>query len=53
MHAPRYLGDYYSFTGDFAEQIAAGALTSPREIADAVASFIARAAMSYALVNGM
>jgi alkanesulfonate monooxygenase SsuD/methylene tetrahydromethanopterin reductase-like flavin-dependent oxidoreductase (luciferase family) len=38
-HARRYLGDYYSFTGDFAEQIAAGALTSPRKAADTVASF--------------
>lgn len=35
-HAQRYLGDYYSFTGDFAEQIAAGALTSAQGIADAV-----------------
>jgi alkanesulfonate monooxygenase SsuD/methylene tetrahydromethanopterin reductase-like flavin-dependent oxidoreductase (luciferase family) len=38
-HARRYLGDYYSITGDFAEQIAAGALTSPRKVADTVASF--------------
>jgi alkanesulfonate monooxygenase SsuD/methylene tetrahydromethanopterin reductase-like flavin-dependent oxidoreductase (luciferase family) len=38
-HARRYLGDYYSFTGDFAEQIAAGALTSPQKVADMVARF--------------
>ena len=37
--ARRYLGDYYSFLGDFAEQIAAGALTSPRKVADTVAAF--------------
>jgi alkanesulfonate monooxygenase SsuD/methylene tetrahydromethanopterin reductase-like flavin-dependent oxidoreductase (luciferase family) len=38
-HARRYLGDYYRFTGDFAERIAAGALTSPQRVADAVAGF--------------
>jgi alkanesulfonate monooxygenase SsuD/methylene tetrahydromethanopterin reductase-like flavin-dependent oxidoreductase (luciferase family) len=38
-HARRYLGEYYAFMGDFAERIAAGALTSPRKVADAVASF--------------
>jgi alkanesulfonate monooxygenase SsuD/methylene tetrahydromethanopterin reductase-like flavin-dependent oxidoreductase (luciferase family) len=38
-HAQRYLGDYYSFTGDFAERIAAGALTSPQKVADTIASF--------------
>jgi alkanesulfonate monooxygenase SsuD/methylene tetrahydromethanopterin reductase-like flavin-dependent oxidoreductase (luciferase family) len=38
-HAWRYLGDYYSFVGDFAEQIAAGALTSQQKVADAVAAF--------------
>ncbi len=38
-HAQRYLGDYYSFVGDFAGQIAAGALTSPQQVADTVARF--------------
>jgi alkanesulfonate monooxygenase SsuD/methylene tetrahydromethanopterin reductase-like flavin-dependent oxidoreductase (luciferase family) len=38
-HARRYLGDYYSFLGDFAEQKITDALTSPQEVADAVASF--------------
>ncbi len=38
-HAQRYLGDYYSFLGDFAEQIAASALTSPQQVADTVARF--------------
>jgi alkanesulfonate monooxygenase SsuD/methylene tetrahydromethanopterin reductase-like flavin-dependent oxidoreductase (luciferase family) len=38
-HARRYLGDYYAFLGDFAEQIAAGALTSGQAVADAVAAF--------------
>jgi alkanesulfonate monooxygenase SsuD/methylene tetrahydromethanopterin reductase-like flavin-dependent oxidoreductase (luciferase family) len=38
-HARRYLTDYYAFTGDFAERIAAGALTTPRQVADTVASF--------------
>src|ERR1700691_4940460 len=38
-HARAYLTDYYSFIGDFAEQIAAGALTSPQKVADAVAAF--------------
>jgi alkanesulfonate monooxygenase SsuD/methylene tetrahydromethanopterin reductase-like flavin-dependent oxidoreductase (luciferase family) len=38
-HAQRYLGDYYSFMGDFAERIAAGALTSPQQVADTVAKF--------------
>jgi len=38
-HARAYLGDYYSFIGDFAERIAAGALTSPQKIADTVAAF--------------
>jgi len=38
-HARRYLGEYYSFLGDFAERIAAGALTSPQQVADTVASF--------------
>jgi alkanesulfonate monooxygenase SsuD/methylene tetrahydromethanopterin reductase-like flavin-dependent oxidoreductase (luciferase family) len=39
-HAQRYLGDYYSFLGDFAGRIAAGALTSQQKVADAVADFI-------------
>jgi alkanesulfonate monooxygenase SsuD/methylene tetrahydromethanopterin reductase-like flavin-dependent oxidoreductase (luciferase family) len=38
-HAQRYLSDYYAFVGDFAEQIAAGALTSPHRVADTVAQF--------------
>jgi alkanesulfonate monooxygenase SsuD/methylene tetrahydromethanopterin reductase-like flavin-dependent oxidoreductase (luciferase family) len=38
-HALRYLGDYYSFLGDFAARIAAGALTSQQKVADAVADF--------------
>ena len=38
-HARRYLGDYYGFLGDFAEQIAAGALTSRQAVADAVTSY--------------
>jgi alkanesulfonate monooxygenase SsuD/methylene tetrahydromethanopterin reductase-like flavin-dependent oxidoreductase (luciferase family) len=38
-HAQRYLGDYYSFLGDFAERVAAGALTSPQRVADTVARF--------------
>jgi alkanesulfonate monooxygenase SsuD/methylene tetrahydromethanopterin reductase-like flavin-dependent oxidoreductase (luciferase family) len=38
-HARAYLSDYYSFIGDFAEQIAAGALTSPQKVVDAVAAF--------------
>lgn len=38
-HARRYLGDYYSYTGDFAGRIVAGALTSPEKVAGAVAAF--------------
>jgi alkanesulfonate monooxygenase SsuD/methylene tetrahydromethanopterin reductase-like flavin-dependent oxidoreductase (luciferase family) len=38
-HARRYLGDYYGFLGRSAEQKVAGALTSPGEVADAVAAF--------------
>jgi alkanesulfonate monooxygenase SsuD/methylene tetrahydromethanopterin reductase-like flavin-dependent oxidoreductase (luciferase family) len=38
-HAQRYLRNYYSFTGDFAERIAASALTSPQKVADTVADF--------------
>lgn len=37
--ARRYLGDYYSFLGDFAEQIVAGALTSARALGHAIAEF--------------
>ncbi|AZM48168.1 N5,N10-methylene tetrahydromethanopterin reductase [Streptomyces sp. WAC 06738] len=38
-HARRYLLDYYGFLGDFAEKIAAGALTSPEAVAAAKAAF--------------
>jgi alkanesulfonate monooxygenase SsuD/methylene tetrahydromethanopterin reductase-like flavin-dependent oxidoreductase (luciferase family) len=38
-HAGRYLGDYYAFLGDFADQIIAGALTSPRAVADAITAY--------------
>ena len=38
-HARRYLGDYYSFLGDFAERIAASALTTPQKVAGAVTAF--------------
>jgi alkanesulfonate monooxygenase SsuD/methylene tetrahydromethanopterin reductase-like flavin-dependent oxidoreductase (luciferase family) len=38
-HARHYLSDYYSFTGEFAERIAASALTSPQKVADTVAGF--------------
>jgi alkanesulfonate monooxygenase SsuD/methylene tetrahydromethanopterin reductase-like flavin-dependent oxidoreductase (luciferase family) len=38
-HARRYLGDYYRFIGDFAERIAAGALTTDQEVAATVAAF--------------
>jgi alkanesulfonate monooxygenase SsuD/methylene tetrahydromethanopterin reductase-like flavin-dependent oxidoreductase (luciferase family) len=38
-HARRYLGDYYGFLGDFAEQIAAGALTSHSDVTSAMAGF--------------
>jgi alkanesulfonate monooxygenase SsuD/methylene tetrahydromethanopterin reductase-like flavin-dependent oxidoreductase (luciferase family) len=38
-HARSYLTDYYSFTGDYAERIAAGALTTPQKVADTVAAF--------------
>jgi alkanesulfonate monooxygenase SsuD/methylene tetrahydromethanopterin reductase-like flavin-dependent oxidoreductase (luciferase family) len=38
-HAQRYLGDYYSFLGDFGPQIAAGALTTSQKVADAVAAY--------------
>jgi alkanesulfonate monooxygenase SsuD/methylene tetrahydromethanopterin reductase-like flavin-dependent oxidoreductase (luciferase family) len=38
-HARSYLTDYYSFIGDFAQQIAAGALTSPQKVADTIAAF--------------
>jgi alkanesulfonate monooxygenase SsuD/methylene tetrahydromethanopterin reductase-like flavin-dependent oxidoreductase (luciferase family) len=39
MHAQRYLGDYYAFVGDYVWQIAAGALTTHRKLADAMAGF--------------
>jgi alkanesulfonate monooxygenase SsuD/methylene tetrahydromethanopterin reductase-like flavin-dependent oxidoreductase (luciferase family) len=38
-HARRYLGDYYAFLGDFADLIIAGALTSPRAVADAITAY--------------
>ena len=37
--ARAYLRDYYAFTGPFAEQIAAGNLTSPRAIRDLVRGY--------------
>ena len=37
--AHAYLTDYYAFTGPFAEQIAAGALTAPSQISDRLAEF--------------
>lgn len=38
-HAQGYIGDYYGFLGDFASQIAGGALTTPAAIARAVKDF--------------
>lgn len=38
-HARRYLGDYYAFLGPYAEQVAAGALTTPKAVAEALAAF--------------
>ena len=38
-HARAYLTDYYSFTRDYAERIAASALTSAQKVADTVAAF--------------
>jgi len=38
-HARRYLRDYYGFLGDFADQIASSALTSPEAVGGAVAAF--------------
>jgi alkanesulfonate monooxygenase SsuD/methylene tetrahydromethanopterin reductase-like flavin-dependent oxidoreductase (luciferase family) len=38
-HAQRYLGDYYAFMGPVADRIAAGALTDPQAIRDAVGRF--------------
>jgi alkanesulfonate monooxygenase SsuD/methylene tetrahydromethanopterin reductase-like flavin-dependent oxidoreductase (luciferase family) len=38
-YAHRYLSDYYGFLGDIAEQIVAGALTSPGAVQAAVAAF--------------
>lgn len=40
-HARRYLGDYYSFVGDYVDRIVAGALTTQQRVADAVAGFTA------------
>jgi alkanesulfonate monooxygenase SsuD/methylene tetrahydromethanopterin reductase-like flavin-dependent oxidoreductase (luciferase family) len=37
--AHRYLTDYYSFIGDYADQIAQGALTTPAAVRDAVRAF--------------
>ncbi|HET6988328.1 MAG TPA: LLM class flavin-dependent oxidoreductase, partial [Kribbella sp.] len=38
-HAQRYLGDYYSFAGDYIDRIVAGALTTQESVADIVAGF--------------
>jgi alkanesulfonate monooxygenase SsuD/methylene tetrahydromethanopterin reductase-like flavin-dependent oxidoreductase (luciferase family) len=38
-HARGYLLDYYGFLGGFAEEIAAGALTSPQAVAEAVEGY--------------
>jgi alkanesulfonate monooxygenase SsuD/methylene tetrahydromethanopterin reductase-like flavin-dependent oxidoreductase (luciferase family) len=38
-HAQRYLGDYYGFLGDFADQIASAALTSPAAVQAAMAAY--------------
>jgi hypothetical protein len=38
-HVRGYLGGYYSFLGEWVEQIIAGALTTPQAVADAVAAF--------------
>lgn len=35
----KYLGEYYAFTGPFAEKIAAGLLTTPDEIRDFIRSY--------------
>ena len=40
-HARRYLGDYYSFAGDYVDRIVAGALTTRQTVADTVAGFTA------------
>jgi len=40
-HARQYLGDYYGFLGDYAEQIVSAALTSRPAIADAIADYAA------------
>ena len=39
LAARAYLTDYYSFTGAYAERIAASALTSAQKVADTVAAF--------------
>ena len=38
-HARGYLGDYYAFAGEYAERVAAGALTAPAQVAEAVRAF--------------
>jgi alkanesulfonate monooxygenase SsuD/methylene tetrahydromethanopterin reductase-like flavin-dependent oxidoreductase (luciferase family) len=38
-YAQRYLGDYYGFLGDFAQQIVAGALTTPTQVTDTISAF--------------
>ena len=40
-HARRYLGDYYSFAGPYAERIIATALTTQQAVVDALAGFTA------------
>lgn len=40
-HARRYLGDYYSFVGDYVDRIVADALTTQQTVADALAGFTA------------
>jgi hypothetical protein len=38
-HAHRYLTDYYGFLGDWAEQVAASALTTPDAVKSAMAAY--------------
>lgn len=40
-HARRYLSDYYGFVGDFVDRIVGSALTTPQQVAAAVAGFTA------------
>jgi alkanesulfonate monooxygenase SsuD/methylene tetrahydromethanopterin reductase-like flavin-dependent oxidoreductase (luciferase family) len=40
-HAQRYLGDYYGFIGDYVDRIVASALTTARQVGDAVSAFAA------------